>query len=198
MAVRSLARSGVAGGKYISFLAGNEPFSPDSDFLITETVLGSNAASVVFDVTGLSATYKHLQLRIVGRSSRASNTDGIVLRFNSDSATNYSDHELRGDGTSVTSSASTSSTSIISATLPAASVTASAFGASVVDILDIGGTKNKTTRSLEGFHASANSRIALKSGLWRNTGALTGLTLTTGAAANFVAGSRFSLYGSNG
>jgi hypothetical protein len=34
MAIRSLARSGVAGGKYLNFLAGNEAFKPGLGFLI--------------------------------------------------------------------------------------------------------------------------------------------------------------------
>jgi len=67
----------------------------------------------------------------------------------------------------------------------------------VLDILDAySTTKNKTIRSLSGMTGGANN-LQLYSGLWNNTAAISSLNIFPGAT-NFVAGSRFSLYGIRG
>jgi cytochrome P450 len=79
---------------------------------------------------------------------------------------------------------------------PGNTATASAFGAGVVDILDsYSTTKNKTIRAFYG-KATASNRIALSSGFWNNTAALTQVRFS--AIGSFVTGSRFSLYGIKG
>jgi hypothetical protein len=167
--------------------------------LIETQVLGSSTPSITFSSLGTySSTYKHLQIRITARSSRSSGLDGIALRLNSDTATNYSDHYLRGDGSTVTSGASTSSTHSALGIIPAASATNNVFGGLFVDLLDVySTTKNKTIRSLYGM--TTTNYVGLNSGLWRNTAAITSITLfQTEGANNLVAGSRFSLYGIKG
>jgi hypothetical protein len=69
------------------------------------------------------------------------------------------------------------------------------FAVGTIDILDaFESTKNKVTRSLSGY-VGGNSAIALKSGLWVNTAAITQIDLTNWDGASHAAGSRFSLYG---
>jgi hypothetical protein len=73
--------------------------------------------------------------------------------------------------------------------------TASAFGGSILDILDAYNTnKNTTTRSLSGMTISGYNRIVLGSGSWRNTAALTSISITD-VFSSILAGSSFSLYG---
>jgi hypothetical protein len=77
----------------------------------------------------------------------------------------------------------------------AASSTAASniFGASVVDILDpFESSKNTTVRTLNG---GAGFGVGLISSFWNNTASVTSISLIPGTGANFVAGSRFSLYG---
>ena len=188
MAIRSLARSGVAGQKYINFLAGNPAFVPSSDFLIQEQILASTATSVTF--SSIPQTYKHLQLRVVFKPTTGNATlDG---RLNSDSGSNYTRHELGGNGSSVYSQFSTG-TEIYQLAYANGGITGyDGFG--VVDILDYSSTvKNTTIRSLN----ARTDGIRLLSSAWLNTAAVTSLTLN--ASADVLAiGSRFSLYGSNG
>jgi predicted patatin/cPLA2 family phospholipase len=78
-------------------------------------------------------------------------------------------------------------------------MTASTFGAGVIDILDYADTnKFKTTRTLNGVSSNASSAIDyifLVSGLWRSTSAITSITLT---GNNFAQYSHFALYGIKG
>jgi hypothetical protein len=170
---------------------------PDYE-LISTTVLGGTAASVTFSNLGdYSSTYKHLQIRATARSSRASTVDGLAVRLNGDSGSNYAQHSLQGNFNSVTSSGATSLTRSVVSIITGASSTANYFGGVVIDLLDpFSSTKNKTLR---GFGGMASDFIRLDSGLYINTASVTSITLIqTEGANNLVAGSRFSLYGIRG
>ena len=69
--------------------------------LISSNTLTSSAASVTF--SSIPATYTDLVLRISARSDRVSTTDRLRLTFNSDTATNYSNITLVGDGAAASS-----------------------------------------------------------------------------------------------
>jgi hypothetical protein len=165
--------------------------------LITTQILGSASSTITFSSLGTySSTYKHLQLRIASRSGRSAENDPIFLRFNSDTGSNYSYHEMGPSAGFVYSAAGTSQTSVARAGSSAGSTAAAnAFGASVIDILDPYAVKNKTTRTLMGV---GGNTVLLTSGAWYNTASITTITLTTFSATDFVTGSRFSLYGIKG
>jgi hypothetical protein len=74
------------------------------------------------------------------------------------------------------------------------------YTGAVMDILDYASTsKNTTVRALYGetYSAQFQDQIKLGSGAWRNTAAVSSLTVSynTGSVA---AGSRFSIYGIKG
>jgi hypothetical protein len=163
--------------------------------LIQSTILGSSTSSVVFSgLDSYAGIYKHLQVRLVGRNSNAATSSSINIRFNSDAGANYALHAIYGNGSSVLSFGVTGRNEGYVAEVTGASIGANIFGAAVIDILDTYSTsKNKTIRSLNG--ATSYNNIALFSGLWLNTAALTSITLLAQSGANFVTGSRFSLYG---
>jgi hypothetical protein len=174
--------------------AGGAAFSSDYELITTTTVSGTSTSSVVFDVTGLGSTYKHLQIRMTARNDRAISLDNISLRFNSDSGSNYGNHRLAGDGSSVTSGYD-ALTKGLAGLQTGASATSSVYSATVLDILDPFSTsKNKTTRSLTGVSVSS---IRLYSNLWRSTSAITSINLFCDPG-NYFAGSRFSIYGLKG
>jgi hypothetical protein len=172
----------------------------DTSFdLIESVILGTTQSSVVFSSLGTySSTYKHLQIRMSARSNRVSTEDAVILTFNSDSGANYYTHYLEGRGSSVASGGfGAFNTAIGVATMPSANATANVFGGTILDILDVfSSTKNKTTRSLDGF---ASTVIDLYSGHWRSTASVTSISLTpSSGGTSFVSGSRFSLYGIKG
>jgi hypothetical protein len=170
----------------------------DYDLLET-TVLGSDTASVEF--TSLNSTYgstyKHLQIRYASRSTRTSdNLDSVAIQLNADTGANYARHGLFGQGSSVSSQASTSASRMDIGWQSTNNQTANIFGGGVIDILDSFDTgKNTTLRSLSGA-TGASSIIILNSGVYINTAATTSIKLFPGfSGLSFVTGSRFSLYG---
>lgn len=151
--------------------------------------------------SSIPSIYKHLQLRVVAKTTDASTGEcWPALRFNSDAGSNYAIHQINGNGTSVGSQAALSRTSGQIAILNDNYNSTSMFGAAVVDILDYTSTtKNKTTKSLGGSHAPSSKRISLYSNVWLNTSAVTSITLLFATyGGNFVSGSRVSLYGIKG
>jgi hypothetical protein len=172
--------------------AGGAAFSSDYELIETQ-ILGSAQAEVVFSsLATYASTYKHLQIR--SASLVNASTNSAYLRFNGDTASNYVAHYLEGNGSSVGSSWSTTTNKLFYGYWAVGSTTA-AHGA-VVDILDAySSSKNKTVRSLNGIN-TASPLITLYSGLWMNTNSTT--SLTVGSPSNFLAGSRFSLYGIRG
>ena len=168
--------------------------------LLETQVLGSAAASVTFSsLSTYASSYQHLQLRVTARTSRADTGDDIILRFNNDSTVaNYRYHALYGTGSVAGSENAQVATGARFMQATGANFTASAFNAGVCDILDpFETTKNKTIRTLSGVPGSYD-RIWLASNLWANTSAVTSITLVSGFSANFVTGSRFTIYGIKG
>jgi hypothetical protein len=195
MAIKSLDKSSLVTPQTTnSMLAG---YSFQDYELIESVFLASNASSITFNNLNQYATeYKHLQIRAAVRSDRSGVLNsGLFMRLNGDTGNNYGIHALIGTGSSLSSIASTSRSTTVALPLPAATATANAFGGAVIDILDAYSlTKNKTIRSLGGVSSSFNE-IQLASGFWLNTASITSITFVTILSDQFVAGSRFSLYG---
>lgn len=166
----------------------------NSFFSITTTTLGSNQSTVTF--SNIPQTYTHLQIRFMSQNDRADTNNGILLTFNSDSGTNYSWHRLYGDGASVASSAGTSTSGIRIERQSAYSSANSIFGVGVCDILDYRNTnKFKTVKNIGGVDANGSGFVAINSGNWRSTSAVTSISLTGIDGGNFKQYSSFALYG---
>ena len=166
------------------------------DSLATVT-LSATTTSITF--AGIPSGYKHLQVRAISRATAVDTGRTVFMRFNSDSATNYNWHYLRGDGASATAGASTSDSSIGNVIMgTAASSTASAFGVAVIDILDYADTnKYKTIRSLTGNsqNTTTDNYAQLTSGAWRSTAAVSSITFNVNSSGDFTQYSSFALYG---
>lgn len=172
--------------------AGGGAAAGSFDLLETQ-VLASSAASVTFSsLSTYAADYQHLQIRMVSRMSFSNAERSLVMRLNGDTASSYNNHGLFGNGSSV-GSFYFADTYISIGSFAAANAAADAFGAGVIDVLDaFNSSKNTTVRSLAG--TPTTPQISLRSGLWRNTAALTSITLLD-PTSNLVTGSRFSIYG---
>lgn len=165
--------------------------------IATVTVGSGGSANVEF--TSIPATYTHLQIRGIVRTNRAATGDWLEITFNSDTAANYQDHYLAGNGTSASAGAQTTRNWINIDRWPGASSTASIFGVMVLDILDYANTnKYKTVRNLSGNDQNGSGEIHLSSGGWRSTSAITSIKLDVGAGTLFTQYSQFALYGIKG
>lgn len=120
-----------------------------------------------------------------------------MLTFNG-SGTGYAQHRMYGNGSTVASDNSTSTTQILAMTGPGGSDTTGIFMPQIIDILDYSQTsKNKTARIFTGAHMNNTaSVVALTSGLWANTSAISSINLAA-LSGSYQVGSRFSLYGWN-
>ena len=162
----------------------------------TVTVGSGGSASVSF--TSIPADYTHLQVRGILRSTRALSQAGVLFRLNSDTGSNYSFHGLLGDGSGAFSNGSTNDTYINMGEFPAGNASSGIFGAFVVDILDYKDTnKYKTVRLSTGQDRNGAGEINLRSGNWRNTNAITSITILE-SISNMAEFSSFALYGIKG
>jgi hypothetical protein len=163
--------------------------------IATVTVGSGGQAEAEF--TSIPSTYKHLQIRALIRGTASASAISLGVRFNSDTGSNYSYHELFGSGSSVGATADANQTRILMhGNAPAANALASSFGVAIMDILEYKNTSiNKTARSLAGMDVNGTGGYAiLDSGNWRNTNAITSIKIipSTGNLAQY---SQFALYG---
>lgn len=173
------------------------PYTLEGNYysLATVTVPSGGAASVTF--AGIPSGYKHLQVRAIARSTAIYSQTLLKVNFNGDTGSNYAFHYLRGTGSAAQATASASNNHIRLDNFPEASQGTSVYGAFVLDVLDYANTtKNTTTRSLTGFDSNGDGVVALQSGLWLNTSAVTSIAIDgTYDGGVFGQFSQFALYG---
>lgn len=154
-------------------------------------VPSAGVANVEF--TSIPQTYTHLQIRGIARQSGGTDTQNY-MRFNSDTASNYSTHALYGYGTG-TGALGTANASYMSV-MGTTSAGTNVFSGLVLDILDYKDTnKYKTIRALSGNDINGGGYIWFNSGNWRSNSAITTITLYNNGSNNFVQYSHFALYG---
>jgi hypothetical protein len=164
----------------------------------TVNVGAGGQASITFN--SIPSTYKHLQIRAIARDNSA--TNGLTFlraKLNSDATSgNYYGHYLYGSGASASAAPTAGSArGLICGFVANNSNTANSFATVIIDILDYANTsKNKTTRALTGGEFNdSSSGIALISGLYMSTTAISSIELTADAGTGFTQYSSFALYG---
>jgi hypothetical protein len=175
------------------------------DFQSIQTVTVGVSGQATVEFSSIPSTYKHLQIRAISRTNRATfGIDSVLLRLNSDTGANYSKHALYGDGSSATSISDLSTTGVDISGKTSTTVPTTTVGVMIVDILDYANTnKYKTVKVLGGTDTNGtiggvNGRIGLLSGNWRNSNAVSTITLTPIYGANFAQYTQFALYGIKG
>lgn len=181
--------AGFFGGLLGSYVA------PAGAYELIETLNAGSQSSVTF--SSIPQTYRHLEIRYAARGGGA--TSGVQMRINGLSTGIYTEHELRGTGSTVSSGFYGTSQTKIDLSITNSSSTAGSFGAGIISLADYTLTaKNKTIRMVNGVNDSF-TEIALRSGLVLSTSAVTSVTfLYNLGSSNFASGSRFSLYGIKG
>jgi hypothetical protein len=151
---------------------------------IATTTLGSAASSVTF--SSISSAYTDLVL--VSNPKMTNANTYFITTFNSDTATNYSQTRLKGDGTTATSARDTS----VSGVDMEFQNNNTDTGTSIMQIQNYSNTTTyKTALIRDNFAAyGVFARVAL----WRSTSAISTITLTM-SSSTFAAGSQFTIYG---
>ena len=151
---------------------------------ISTQTLGSSAATIT--LSSIPATYTDLVLIFNGKT--VSGGQNFNVRYNSDTATNYSETSVLGDGSSAASYRSSSNTVMVLGGIYASQ------GTIIINILNYANTTTfKTTLSRSSY---ANGYAGALVGLWRKTPEAIntiGLSLTGGDS--FASGSVVTLYG---
>jgi hypothetical protein len=166
-------------------MAAGSTYSP-----IATITLGSSAATI--DFTSISGSYTDLVLVISGVSSSGNN---IFTRFNSNTASNYSVTRLSGSGTAALSDRESNQTymTISNYGWP---TTTSGEQNTIMQIMNYSNaTTNKTV--LVRSNRASNGVDAIV-GLWRQTAAITSISLSTNGfsgASGWSAGTTVTLYG---
>jgi len=161
---------------------------------ISTVSVGSGGSSTI-TFSSIPGTYTHLQIRAISRKSSAGGGDGIFVRFNSDTGSNYALHQIDGDGSSVSAYGAASQGQMNPFATATSSQSANVFGVQIWDILDYANTnKYKTLRAMNGYDNNGSGKIRYGSGLWMNTNAVTQIDIT-GNGDSFSQYTQFALYG---
>jgi hypothetical protein len=200
MGVRSLSASSIAtGAKRSKFWDQSTIISTTAFDSIATVTVGSGGQSTV-EFTSIPSTYKHLQIRAIGRGGNSDVATTYTLRFNSDSSASYSYHRMLGTGSAMSAIGGGSTSEMyLYAGLTGANASSNVFGVSIWDILDYASTtKTKPIRFLGGLDNNTSGFVGLGSGGWFNTSAITSIRLATDGGTNFTQYSTFALYGIKG
>jgi hypothetical protein len=159
--------------------------------VISDQTLVAAAASI--DVTSIAATYKDLVVAFTGRGTGANAF--VLLQMNADTAANYDYINMDTFGAAPSAGAALAQTKIQIAQVPGSANTAGMCGITEMIIPNYTGTS---------FRKRANSRWSMAatgfegegeySGQWRNTAAITGISIFL-SAGNLDIGSRVTVYG---
>jgi len=153
---------------------------------LATTTLSSSAASVTFG--SISGSYRDLAVAISGSIT---NYDYILLRYNSDTGSNYPYVDFIGDGSGTYSNSAT----LTGARVGRMSTTAGVISNLVAQIMDYSATdKHKTTLARGSSPDEMTIGVASR---WANTSAITSVTALTLSGESFESGTTLSLYGSN-
>lgn len=152
--------------------------------------LTSATTSITF--SGIDQNYTDLVL--VANTTVATASGNLVMTFNGDTTSGlYSKTQIEGLGSSVTSGRTTGANNIgLDSNMGSDTINPSIH---IVNLTNYSNTTGfKTVLHRQSSFWSANPGTALRVGLWRNTNAITSITLTS-TSINFNAGSTFDLYG---
>jgi hypothetical protein len=154
---------------------------------IATQTLGTATSSITF--SSIPSTYTDLIL-VVGSLSLATNGNGLVVRYNSDTAANYSYGDLLGIGSGAGIHRNLSNTS--SAQIGWGQ--AGSQGAKSTVIAQIMNYSNTTTyKTAISRWNDSSAEVGMTSSNWRNTAAINSITVLSGV--NMAVGTTFSLYG---
>jgi hypothetical protein len=189
--------------KYDSFLAGNAAYNPSSYESIASATGTGSSNTITF--SSIAGTYQHLQIRAMTRTTNTSTSVGrLDIRFNGDSASNYTVHNLTGDGATAAAEGFSSQTELEIRSMGSAggSMLSNTMAVHIIDIQDYASTtRNKTMRAFSGIddnNTNGMTRVGLHSGVWMSTSAITSIELRNPSGGSWATTTQFALYGIKG
>jgi hypothetical protein len=154
---------------------------------LANITLGSSAASVTF--SSISQSYRDLVL--VSFMGVSADID-IATQFNSDTGSNYTYVNMRGNGSTATSGTGASAGAYFAFGLQNVTVPTNTQTNVIMNIMDYSAT-DKHKVALKRVNEAGTGTQAF-AGRWASTSAITSIKLTP-QGGNFNSGSTFALYG---
>ena len=161
---------------------------------IATTTLSSSQSTITF--SSIPSTYTDLVLVMFARDTRSDGSgDGLTVRFDSDSNTNYSWIYLRGNGSVAYIDQNNNKTSLDGYEITAAQAPANTFGTQIWNIMSYSNTSTLKTITIRGGNPYSADAAT---GLYRSTSAISSIVIYpgfVGSSYSFVSGCSFTLYG---
>lgn len=156
------------------------------DSLATTTLTGTQA-SITF--SSISAAYTDLKIVLVGTT-----TASVVpaLRFNGDTASNYSNTSMAGNGSSASSGRNSSTTELFITDSTTTSTTIPTMIS--IDVFNYTVATNKTCISANAGDKNGSGTVERSVGLWRNTAVINSIELRA-RSSTWAVGTTATLYG---
>jgi hypothetical protein len=164
---------------------------PNTYTELRKTTLGTATSSVTLDLTGISG---YTDLVLVANFTVATASANLVMTFNGDTTSGlYSKTQMEGTGSVAVSGRTANANNIGLDSNIGDDATSPSIH--IINLMNYANTSVfKTVLHRQSGFWSANPGTGARVGLWRNTNAITSITLSNGAV-NFSVGSTFSLYG---
>jgi hypothetical protein len=163
-----------------------------STYTPIQTYTFPNSTTRLLTMSSIPSTYT--DLRIVVSGSYTFNDCQFFIQFNGDTATNYSQTWMYGNGSAAGSARVANSNNLSLGWYPYPNA-ANSQGQTTIDIMNYANTTTyKSCVSRDGLTASSlNARV----GLWRSTSAINSITFDLGTYNNpyWTSGSTITIYG---
>jgi hypothetical protein len=162
-----------------------------ADFEWIETVNGSGLTTL--SITGIPQDYTHLHIRA---TLQCTQDEVMGIRFNGDTAANYSRHAAQGQGNNSVQMLGYANVSEVEVGEAFAdNVNSSYLGSFIMDIYDYANTsKYKTFQFMDGQTNPDRQQMRFASGNWRNTNAVTSMQFRV-LAGTMTYLTNFAIYG---
>jgi hypothetical protein len=157
------------------------------EMIATNTVSGISTNTVTF--SSISSAYTDI-FAIASIATISGTASYLDMRFNSDSATNYSAITMYG---TPAGSANLTGRTGVPCGITDITNAADTFNTFLINVMNYANTTTYKTALCRSEHAS-NSVVGASVSTWRNTAAINAITFLFGSG-NFRAGSTFTLYG---
>jgi hypothetical protein len=164
------------------------------EYIASSTPSGTN--TITFST--IPSTYKHLQIHAHSCTGRVNNTtDGAYVRYNSDSGSNYQYSYTNASVATHSGGSQGSPAGYNYLFFHGTQQNNDGFGATILTILNYASTSVYKTGVWNGGSTNDGSygEIAMGGGVWRSTSAINSITIYTETGSNYIAGTRFDLYG---
>jgi hypothetical protein len=157
---------------------------------LATTTLGAISSTITF--SGISSAYTDLKIVLVATANDTGRT--VWLRFNSDSANNYTIAQISGNGSAVQadeqinfSAINVAGASNLSTTIP---------HLYDIDIFSYSGSTKKAVLCKKSGDDNGSGYVVVNAGYWNSTAAINAITLQCGnGVSQFNIGTTATLYG---